>query len=93
MAEPATNVSAPARVLLAEEQAAKQDWREAIRLYSEAVETCGDCEIESTLHRDLGLSLCRESQIEQCADELHKALALNHKDRDAAKALEMIRAR
>jgi len=70
-----------------------QDWREAIRLFSEAVETCGDCEIESTLHRNLGLTLCREGQIERGAEELHKALALNPEDRDAAKALEMIRAR
>jgi tetratricopeptide (TPR) repeat protein len=70
-----------------------QDWREAIRLFSEAVETCGDCEIESTLHRDLGLTLCRDGQIERGADELRKALALNPEDRDAAKALEMIRAR
>jgi tetratricopeptide (TPR) repeat protein len=70
-----------------------QDWREAVRLFSEAVETCGDCEIESTLHRDLGLTLCRDGQIERGADELRKALALNPKDRDAAKALEMIRAR
>jgi tetratricopeptide (TPR) repeat protein len=70
-----------------------QNWREAIRLFSEALETCGDCEIESTLHRDLGLTLCRDSQIERGAEELRKALALNPEDRDAAKALEMIRAR
>jgi tetratricopeptide (TPR) repeat protein len=70
-----------------------QDWREAVRLFSEAVETCGDCEIESTLHRNLGLTLCREGQIERGAEELRKALALNPEDRDAAKALEMIRAR
>jgi tetratricopeptide (TPR) repeat protein len=70
-----------------------QDWREAIRLFREAVETCGDCEIESTLHRNLGLTLCREGQIERGAEELRKALALNPEDRDAAKALEMIRAR
>jgi tetratricopeptide (TPR) repeat protein len=70
-----------------------QDWREAVRLFSEAVETCGDCEIESTLRRNLGLTLCREGQIQLGADELRKALALNPEDRDAAKALEMIRAR
>jgi len=69
-----------------------QDWRESVRLFSEAVETCGDCEIESTLHRDLGLTLCRDGQIERGAEELRKALALNPQDRDAAKALEMIRA-
>ena len=70
-----------------------QDWRESVRLFNEAVETCGDCEIESTLHRDLGLTLCRAGQIERGAEELRKALALNPEDRDAAKALEMIRAR
>jgi len=68
-----------------------QDWRESVRLFSEAVETCGDCEIESTLHRDLGLALCREGQIERGAEELRKALALSPEDRDAAKALEAIR--
>ena len=69
-----------------------QEWRESIRLYTEAIETCGDCEIESALHRDLGLTLCRDGQIERGADELRKALALNPEDRDAAKALEVIRA-
>jgi tetratricopeptide (TPR) repeat protein len=68
-----------------------QNLRESIRLYNEAVDTCGDCEIESTLHRDLGLTLCRDGQIEQGAGELRKALALNPQDRDAAKALETIR--
>ena len=68
-----------------------QDWRESVRLFSEAVETCGDCEIESTLHRDLGLALCRDGQIERGAEELRKALALNPEDRDAARALEAIR--
>ena len=47
--------------------------------------------IESTLHRDLGLTLCRDGQIERGAEELRKALALNPEDRDAAKALEAIR--
>jgi hypothetical protein len=47
--------------------------------------------IESTLHRDLGLTLCRDGQIERGAEELRKALALNLQDRDAAKALEAIR--
>jgi tetratricopeptide (TPR) repeat protein len=69
-----------------------QDWRESVRLYSDALETCGDCEIEGTLHRDLGLTLCRDGQIERGAEELRKALALNPEDRDAAKALEVIRA-
>jgi tetratricopeptide (TPR) repeat protein len=68
-----------------------QHWAESVRLYNEALETCGNCEIESTLHRDLGLTLCRDGQIEQGAEELRKALALNPEDRDAAKGLEMTR--
>ena len=67
-----------------------EDWREAARLYDEALETCADCEIEGALHRDLGLSLCRDGQITRGANELQKALALNPEDRDAAKALEAI---
>jgi tetratricopeptide (TPR) repeat protein len=67
-----------------------QDWRESVRLYSDAVDTCGDCEVESALHRDLGLALCRGGQIEKGTEELRKALALNPEDRDAAKALEAI---
>jgi tetratricopeptide (TPR) repeat protein len=67
-----------------------QDWRESVRLFSEAVKICGDCEIESTLHRDLGLALYRDGEIERGTDELHRALALNPEDRDAAKALEAI---
>ena len=69
-----------------------RDWRESVRLFSEALETCGDCEIESALHRNLGLTLCRDGQIERGAEELRKALALDPEDRDAAKALEAIRA-
>lgn len=68
-----------------------QNWRESVRLFTEALDTCGDCEIESTLRRNLGLTLCRDGQIDRGAEELRKALALNPKDRDAAKALEMIR--
>ncbi|HEY2468495.1 MAG TPA: tetratricopeptide repeat protein [Terracidiphilus sp.] len=68
-----------------------QDWRESIRLYTEGIETCGDCEIESALHRDLGLTFCRDGQIERGAEELRKALAIDPEDRDAAKALEMLR--
>jgi tetratricopeptide (TPR) repeat protein len=67
-----------------------QNWRESIRLYSEALETCGGCEIESALRRNLGLALCHDGQVERGAEELHKALALNPEDQDAAKALEVI---
>lgn len=34
-----------------------QEWRKSVRLSGEALETCGDCEIEITLHRNLGLAM------------------------------------
>jgi Tfp pilus assembly protein PilF len=68
-----------------------QDWRESVRLFGEALDACGDCEIEGALHRNLGLTLCRDGQTERGAEELRKALALDPEDRDAAKGLEAIR--
>jgi Flp pilus assembly protein TadD len=50
-------------------------------------------QIEQDNFCPLGLTLCRDGQIERDADELHKALELNPEESDAAKALEMIRAR
>ena len=69
-----------------------QDWRRSVRLFREALETCGDCEIESTLHRNLGLAMCRDGDIDQCLIELRKARALNPEDRDAARALASMNA-
>jgi tetratricopeptide (TPR) repeat protein len=69
-----------------------QEWRTSVRLFREALETCGDCEIESTLHRNLGLAMCRVGDIDPCVAELRKALALNPEDRDAAEALALIKA-
>ena len=40
-----------------------------------------------------GLTLCRDGRIGQDADELRKALAPNPEDWDAAKAMEIFRAR
>ena len=43
-------------------------------------------QIEQDNFCPLGLTLCRDGQIERGADELRKALALNPEDRGAAKA-------
>ena len=50
-------------------------------------------QIEQDNFCPLGLTLCRDGQIERGADELLKPLELNPRGSDAAKALEMIRAR
>lgn len=69
-----------------------QDWRKSVLLFREAIEACGDCEVESTLHRNLGLAMCRDGDVDQGVVELMKALALNPEDRDAATALALISA-
>lgn len=68
----------------------EQDWPKAIRLFKEALETCGACEIQATLHKNLGLALCRSGNVDAGGDELRRALALNPNDTDVAKALSVI---
>lgn len=67
-----------------------QDWTKAIQLFREALQMCGDCEVQATLHRNLGLVLCRAGNVEEGTSELRRALALNPNDRDAVKALAML---
>ena len=68
----------------------RQDWPESIRLFREALASCDTCSIASALHRDLGLVLCRDGQIDQGKSELQTALALDPDDRDAAQALTIL---
>jgi tetratricopeptide (TPR) repeat protein len=68
----------------------QQDWPTAIRYYKEALDSCGECEIQATLHKNLGLTLCRAGNLEEGASELHKALALNPNDSEVVKALAML---
>jgi tetratricopeptide (TPR) repeat protein len=68
----------------------RQDWPESIRLFREALASCDTCSIASALHRDLGLVLCRDGQIDQGKAELQDALALDPDDRDAAQALTIL---
>lgn len=67
-----------------------QDWPKAIQLFREALQMCGDCEIQATLHKNLGLVLCRAGNVEEGTSELRRALALNPNDRDVVKALAML---
>ena len=68
----------------------EQDWPKAIGLLREAPETCGDCEIQATLHKNLGLALCRSGNLTEGGGELQKALSLNPNDTDVVKALSVI---
>jgi tetratricopeptide (TPR) repeat protein len=68
----------------------QQDWPRSIELLRKALSECGDCSIAAALHRNLGLSLCHDGSLNECAEELHTALRLNPDDRDAVAALNMI---
>jgi tetratricopeptide (TPR) repeat protein len=68
----------------------RQDWPEAVRLLRQALATCGDCSVAGGLHRNLGLNLCRNGDLQEGEQELQAALALDPQDRDAATALHLL---
>jgi tetratricopeptide (TPR) repeat protein len=70
--------------------AGKQNWPEAIRLLREAIELCDSCEAAAGLHKNLGLALCKDGDIQQGRAELETSLHLNLIDPDVVKALEII---
>jgi len=68
----------------------EQDWTKAASLYREALESCGECEIQAALRKNLGLALCRAGNLQEGRSELHKALELNPNDPDVVKALSIL---
>lgn len=62
----------------------------AIRLFCEALTKCESCEIEAALHKNLGLSLCRDGKLDECRIELKKSLELDPSDPDTLRALSII---
>jgi tetratricopeptide (TPR) repeat protein len=67
----------------------KQDWPEAIRTLKKALESCEDCAVAPALHKNLGLALCSNGNIDECKQELQEALKLNPNDSDVVKALNV----
>jgi len=67
----------------------KQDWLEAIRILKKALESCQDCEVAASLHKNLGLALCNNGNLDECKQELQQALKLNPNDSDVVKALNV----
>jgi tetratricopeptide (TPR) repeat protein len=72
------------------EAASKQNWPEAIRILRKAIESCKDCEVASGLHKNLGLALCSNGNLDEGKQELEEALKLNPADPDIVKALNVI---
>ena len=67
----------------------KQDWPEAIRILKQALESCQNCEVAAALHKNLGLALCSNGNLDECKQELQEALKLNPTDTDVVKALNV----
>jgi tetratricopeptide (TPR) repeat protein len=74
----------------ANQAAAGQQWPGAIRLYRQALATCGECEAAAALHKNLGLAFCRSGDIPAGRAELEQARQLNPNDPDILKALEVL---
>jgi tetratricopeptide (TPR) repeat protein len=70
--------------------AGKQNWPEAIRILKQAVAACDNCELAAALHKNLGLALCHNGNLDEGKQELEVALKLNPKDADVVKALNMV---
>jgi tetratricopeptide (TPR) repeat protein len=68
----------------------QQDWPKAISLLHQAIAQCNGCSIEAGLRKNLGLTLCRNGQVDEGAVELHKSLKLNPSAPDVVKALSAI---
>jgi superkiller protein 3 len=68
----------------------KQDWPEAIRILKKALESCEDCEVAAALHKNLGLALCSNGNLDEGKQELQEALKLNPNDADIVKALNVV---
>ena len=68
----------------------RQDWPQAISLLEEALDSCGDCEVAASLHKNLGLALCRSGNLSEGENELKIALQLNPDDPDVVTALGVI---
>jgi tetratricopeptide (TPR) repeat protein len=70
--------------------AGKKDWPEAIRILKQAIADCKDCEVAPALHKNLGLALCNNGQLDEGKQEFEEALKLNPSDPDIVRALRMV---
>lgn len=68
----------------------KRDWPEAIRILKKALESCEDCALAAALHKNLGLALCSNGNLDEGKQELQEALKLNPNDPDVVKALNVV---
>jgi tetratricopeptide (TPR) repeat protein len=66
-------------------------WPEAVRIYHQALATCGDCAIAAALHKNLGLALCHAGDIPAGRAELEQSMKLDPNDPDTVRALAVLK--
>ena len=66
-----------------------RDWARAASLFQNALASCAGCALEATLEKDLGLAECQGGNTEAGVLSLRRSLALNPKDLDTVRALEI----
>lgn len=66
-----------------------RDWPRAIAIFESALASCAGCTLEATLEKDLGLSQCQGGDTAAGMISLRRSLALNPKDLDTLRALEI----
>jgi len=66
------------------------DWNRAIAQLGEAIQVCGNCDLISVLHRNLGLIDCQAGRLDDGERELRIALRTLSNDPDVLRALQTI---
>jgi tetratricopeptide (TPR) repeat protein len=66
------------------------DYAKATSLLRRALELCGECQAAAGLHKNLGLTLCKNGDVPAGKEELRQALALDPNDRDVVRALQLL---
>jgi tetratricopeptide (TPR) repeat protein len=72
------------------EAANAQDWPQAVKDFTEAIELCGACPSSVDLHRNLGLIYVLKGDLAEGRRELQTALRIKPDDADSRKALESL---
>lgn len=66
-----------------------RDWIRAISLFQNALASCGECTLQATLEKDLGLAECQSGDANAGILSLRRSLALDPRDLDTVRAIEV----
>ena len=67
-----------------------KNWNQAVVIFRQAIDLCGECAVSAGLHKDLGLALCNRGDLAEGRRELQTALRLDPHDPDIVRALSVL---